>query len=192
VDGTRVHAEEGPVIPGNFDASSSGEDSMSDGQNGNRNNGGLQNGQGADYDDKQLESMTYQNLKDETWESETHGKASTVPLELHDPSLPLSERFQNCVKLDSEKEETQDIQVEFFAKLPTREWEEAGDLFIERFADIMTKLKEARQTKRKIAMDFEKLIDDREAAIRERSEKIDKDLADMRKGGEGVIRGKLI
>lgn len=195
VDGAKVHAEggqEGPVVTGNFDASSSGEDSMSDGQNGNRNNVGLQNGQGADYDDKQLESMTYKRLKDETWESETHGKASTVPLELHDPALSLSERFQNCVNLDSEKEETQDIQVEFFAKLPNKEWEEAGDLFIERFADIMMKLKEARQTKRKIATDFEKLIDDREAAIREGSEKLDKALADMRKGGEGIIRGKLI
>ena len=183
---------EGPVGPGSFDASSSGEESTSDAQNDNHNIGGVQNGQASDYDDKQLESMTYRALKDETWESEKHGKAAALLQDLQDPALPLSERFQNCVKLDGDKEETQDMQVEFFAKMPTKEWEEAGDLFIERFAEIMSKLKEARQAKRKIASDFEKSIEEREAAIREKSEKLDQDLADMRKGGEGVIRGKVI
>lgn len=187
MDGVTTDEEERPVKPGNFDVSSSGEESTSDIINGRQNTDRV-----SDYDDQQLEGMTYQNLKDETWESEKYNKASALPQELQDPEFTLEERFQNCVKLDSDKEETQEIQVEFFAKLSTTEWEEAGDLFVGRFVEIMTKLKEARQSKRKIATDFEKLIEEREAAIREKSEKLDKDFAEMRKGGEGVIRGKAI
>jgi hypothetical protein len=180
------------VRPGNFDASSSGEESTSDVPNGGSNAGGLQNDRSFDYSDQQLERMTYKELKDDTWESEKHGRVSNLLQDLQDPARPLRERFENCIQLDGDKEGTQDTQVEFFAKMSTTEWEDAGDLFIERFTNIMTKLKEARQAKRKIATDFEKLIEEREAAIREKSEKLDHDLAEMRKGGEGVIRGKVI
>lgn len=186
-NGVKTDEEEQPVKPGNFDVSSSGEESSSDSQNERQ-----QKDQALDYDDQQLENMTYQKLKDETWESEKHGRTPALPQELKDPEISLEKRFQNCVKLDGDKEETQEIQVEFFAKLSTAEWEEAGDLFVGRFAEIMTKLKEARQAKRKIATDFEKKIEQREAAIREKSEKLDSDFAEMRKGGEGVIRGKVI
>jgi hypothetical protein len=179
------------VRPGNFDASSSGEESTSDVPNGGSNAGGLQNDRSFDYSDQQLERMTYKELKDDTWESEKRGRVSNLQ-DLQDPARPLHERFENCIQLDGDKEGTQDTQVEFFAKMSTTEWEDAGDLFIERFTAIMTKLKEARQAKRKIATDFEKLIEEREAAIREKSEKLDNDLAEMRKGGEGVIRGKVI
>lgn len=187
--GKQERVQDGAAGPGNFDASSSGEDSTSDSQNGDIG-AGMQNIQSADYDDQQLNSMTYQTLKDETWEVEKHGRTSALPQELQDSAIPLSQRFKSCVDLDGEKEETQGIQVEFFAKMSTTEWEETGDFFIERFAEILTKLKEARRAKRKTATDFEKLVEERETAIREKFEKLDKDLADMRKGGEGVIRGK--
>ncbi|KIN08215.1 hypothetical protein OIDMADRAFT_86937, partial [Oidiodendron maius Zn] len=141
----------------------------------------------ADYDDQQLNSMTYQALKDESWEVEKHGRTSALLQELQDSAIPLGQRLKTCVDLDGDKEETQGIQVEFFAKMSTTEWEETGDFFIERFAEILTKLKEARRAKRKTATDFEKLVEERETAIREKFEKLDKDLADMRKGGEGVI-----
>ena len=190
--GKQERGQDDTVIPDNFDASSSGEDSASDTQNDGHSARKPQNIQNSDYDDQQLDSMTYQALKDETWESEKHGRVSTLPQELQDPAIPLSQRFKTCVNLDGDKEETQDIQVEFFAKMSSTEWEETGDLFIGCFAEIMTKLKQARQAKRKIATDFEKLIGERETAIREKSEKLDKDLADMRKGGEGIIRGKVI
>lgn len=174
-----------------FDASSSGEDSTSDSQNDQYGTEG-QKRHHSDYDDQQLESMTYKDLKDETWESENHGRASNLPKELQDPAIPLSDRFENCVKLDLDKVETQEMQVEFFGKMSTSEWEEAGDLFIGRFAEIIRKLKDARQAKRKIATDFEKLIEEREKVIRGKAESLDKDFDDMRKGGQGVIRGKIV
>jgi hypothetical protein len=184
--GHQERGQNGAAVPGNFDASSSAEES-SDIQNG-------RNGVGEtltlDYDDQQLEGMTYKDLKDETWESEKHGRNANLPQELQDPAIPLSDRFQTCVSLDPEK--AQEVQVEFFASMSSVEWEETGDLFIGRFADIITKLKDARQAKRKVAMDFERLIEEREALIRGKSEGLDGDFAEMRKGGEGVIRGKLI
>jgi hypothetical protein len=182
----------GTVGAGNFDASSSGEDSTSDIQNGRLDIGESRKRQNSDYADPELEGMNYKDLKDETWESENHGRASNLPEELQDRTIPLSDRFQSCVNLELDKDETQEIQVEFFAKMCSAEWEEVGDLFIGRFAEIMTKLKDARQAKRKIATHFEKLIEDREAVIRGKSESLDKDFEEMRKSGEGVIRGKII
>jgi hypothetical protein len=192
VRGKQERGKDGIVRPSNFDASSSGEDSASDMPNGGNSAGGLLNIQNSDYNDQQLDGMTYQVLKDETWESEKHGRTSTLPQELQDPAIPLGKRFNRCLNLDGNQKETQDMHIEFFAKMSTTEWEETGDLFIERFAEIMKGLKEARQAKRNIATNFEKSIEQREAAIRQKSEKLDKDLADMRKGGEGVIRGKAI
>jgi hypothetical protein len=182
----------GTVGAGNFDASSSGEDSTSDIQNGRLDIGESRTRQNLDYTDHELEGMNYKDLKDETWEPEKHARASNLPEKLQDRTIPLSDRFQSCVNLDLDKVETQEIQVEFFANMSSAEWEEAGDLFIGRFADIMTKLKDARQVKRKIATHFEKLIEEREAVIRGKSENLDMDFEEMRKGGEGVIRGKII
>lgn len=186
-DRASSHQERGQIaaaVPSNFDTSSSGEES-SDIQNGQY--GG---GRKPDYDDEQLEGMTYKDLKDETWESEKHGRDTNLSKELQDTAIPLSDRFQTCVSLNSQ--EAHDVQVEFFASMSSAEWEEAGDLFIGRFAEIITKLKNARQAKRKVAMDFEKLIEEREALIRAKSESLDADFAEMKRGGEGVIRGKLI
>jgi hypothetical protein len=140
-----------------------------------------------DFEDQELEGMTYKDLKDQTWDVEKYDNNSRLPQELRDSAIPLSDRFQSCLEIDEPE-----AQLQFFATMPIAEWEEAGDLFIEKFAEIITKLKEARREKRKIATKFEEEVEAREAAIRAKSASLDQDLTEMRKGGEGVLKGKMV
>jgi hypothetical protein len=142
--------------------------------------------QHPDFDDQQLEAMSYKDLKDQAWEVENHDSNSTLPQELQDRAISLSDRFQRCLEAKPEQ------QLEFFATMSIVEWEESGDLFVGKFGDIMTKLREARQEKRKLVAKFETEVEEREAAIRGQSASLDKKLKEMRKGGEGVLQGKVI
>lgn len=139
-----------------------------------------------DYDDQQLVTLNYQDLKGQTWENDPHAKSAALSRREGDPALSLEDRLKTCVdKMEPE------AQFAFFQHLSMAEWEETGEILIERFGDIMKNMRLARQKRRAMVSDFEKKIEQREFLVRGKSAILDKKFKDMKKGGEGVLRGKL-
>jgi hypothetical protein len=151
----------------------------------------------ADYTDDELKVMSYQDLNKESWETRTRGKKREAVAEIPD----FETKFWDTVKLDCKDIPDEQVhakqceidakQEEFFRSLSTKQWEEAGDLFVGRMGEILIELKKARQEKRRIAEKFEAEIEEKEAAIRGKFDNIEEKLNQMRQGGEGVLKGKV-
>lgn len=138
----------------------------------------------ADYDNEQLKGMKYSDLKSEDWDTIPNSNIFTLPPQLQ--GKPLGDQITYYAGRSTEELAL------FYEHLSTREWEEAGDWLVEKFADLLKQLKEKRQEKRKITEGFEAEIEAREKAVRGKSDLLDKKLKDMRASGEGVLRGKIV
>ncbi|TFB03768.1 hypothetical protein CCMA1212_004317 [Trichoderma ghanense] len=135
-----------------------------------------------DYDDMALSTMSYTELQNEPFDFDpskapTHvgsggaaGSADTLTAKL--------EQYQH----QSEKE-----QRALFRSMNVDDWEEAGDWFADQFHEIMHKLREARRNKRRTIQEFENEAADREAAVRLRTEAIERKLAKMKQDGQRVV-----
>jgi hypothetical protein len=136
----------------------------------------------ADYDDKVLSSMSWADLQKEPFDHDpaqaahTHGQAG-------------SETDQLTKNLERLKSETDEDQRAFFCRASMEDWEKSGDWFVDQFADLMKKLRDARREKREMVGGFEKEAAQREEAVRQRSEAIDRKLAKMRQDGRRVVGG---
>ena len=139
-----------------------------------------------DYDDEKLKSMTYKDLKKETWDPKISSQKRANPAGTQNSEFS----FEDCIEY-TVKHESAENQVQFFEDMPMTEFEDAGDFFIDKFVDLMQKIKEARKKKRELVTAFETEIEIREKAVRGKSETFDKKFKDMRAGGEGVLRGKV-
>ncbi|APA05504.1 hypothetical protein SS1G_09945 [Sclerotinia sclerotiorum 1980 UF-70] len=150
-----------------------------------------------DYDDATLKNMDYSLLRDESFEAPS--AASEQPSE---PDLSLSDRTLNeRVSYHVEQYRTADpkeldkqrvAMAEFFGNLSKDEWEEAGDWFLERFADTLKSLKDARKEKRDVVAKFEREIERREGEVKGSLQAYNEDMERMKKGAKGVIEGKMI
>ncbi|KAJ8071630.1 hypothetical protein OCU04_001950 [Sclerotinia nivalis] len=162
-------------------------------QNGNFNLASIQ----LDYDDAALRNMDYSQLRDESFEAPS--AASEQPSE---PDMSLSDRTLNeRVSYHVEQYQAADQQeldkqrvamAEFFGNLSKDEWEEAGDWFLERFADTLKALKEARKEKRDVVAKFEREIEKREGEVKGSLQAYNEDMERMKKGAKGVIEGKML
>ena len=130
--------------------------------------------------------MAYKDLKKETWDPKTFILKRANPAGTQNPEFSL----EDCIEYTVQHESAEN-QVQFFQDMSMEEFEEAGDFFIDKFADLMKKIKEARKKKRELVTAFETEIETREKAVRGKSETFDKQFKDMRAGGEGVLRGKV-
>jgi hypothetical protein len=139
----------------------------------------------ADYDDSELAKMSYEDLAKETWETEQQSRQLATSSGQGNATEPLKDRFELYLR------EGEDSQFEYFMQLPIEEWEQTGDLFLERFAGLMKKMRVARQQKRTLVSTYEKTIEERERLVRGKSGNLDNKLQDMRKGGEGVLKGRV-
>ncbi|KAG5922769.1 hypothetical protein E4U42_005338 [Claviceps africana] len=138
--------------------------------------------QSLDYDDKVLSSMTYQDLQEEPFD--------VVPqlagmLNGHD-----SAASKLVTRLEQFQQQGEREQLQFFSHMSIEEWENAGDWFVEQFADIMGRLRQARRNKRQMVAAFEKEASEREEAIRSRTDAIDKKLFKMKQDGQRVVGDK--
>ena len=136
-----------------------------------------------DYDDQQLISFKYQDLKSQTWEKDPHAKSAASAQKGKDHAS-LEDRLKACVDMTDQL-----AQYEFFQQLSMTEWEESGEILIDRFGAIMKNMRLARQIRRTLVSDFEEKIEQREALVRGKSAILDKKFKDMKKGGEGVLSG---
>lgn len=138
------------------------------------------------FDDEKLQNMAYSDLKEETWDSIASSQKRANPAGTQHSDFTL----EDCIKYMVE-DETADVQVRFFEEMSMAEYEESGDFFIDKFANLMKQIKDARKKKRGLVTAFEKEIEEREKAIRGKCESLDRQFNDMKAGGENVLRGKV-
>lgn len=134
----------------------------------------------VDYDSPNLFDMTYDALKTEDFDTVPRGKPQVLSDDM--VQKPLPERLAHVQKsLDAGD------QTKFFRSLPTREWEEAGDWFLDQFSNIMQRMRGARQEKRKLARDFEDEVEKRYRHVAKRQQLVKDALDAMKKHGQGLI-----
>lgn len=140
-----------------------------------------------DYEDKELKQMKYSDLEKEGWDMIPKSEPYKLPPHLQSRKATLTEKIKHHLPADLAQERD-----DFYAGLSTEEWEQAGDLFIEKFAELMKKLKEKKKEKRQLASRFEDEIKSREKAVRDQTGKIDDLLDGMAVTGQSLIKPKKV
>lgn len=134
-----------------------------------------------DYEKKILYEMPYSELANEPFEKKPLSqRPSTVTVKGKTPG----EKLEKAMGLAPE------AQAEFLSNLSLKDWEEAGEWFVSKFGDNMKTFVDLRRERRAAAERFEKRLGQRDTAVQRSVERLKNDMANMRKGGEGILRGK--
>lgn len=133
-----------------------------------------------DYDLPALFDMSYDQLRNEDFDHDPRGTNRVVSDDMQ--SRDLTERLVYAQKNFNSGDQDQ-----FFRALPTREWEDAGDWFLDQFSKIIGRAKEARQNKRKIAREFEDKVEERYRHVAKRQRNVEAALDEMKEKGQGLI-----
>ncbi|KAK7928010.1 hypothetical protein PG985_005008 [Apiospora marii] len=132
-----------------------------------------------DYDDGALAAMQYDDLKNEDFDHDPAQAESRSILLPRQGTLP--DKLQHYLNKDQEAQAT------FFTSMPVGDWDDAGDWFLEKFGGVMNRLKEARQAKRQMMEDFENEVAEREDAVRNKMDGIDRTLVDLKSEGAKLM-----
>ncbi|KAI0132249.1 extracellular mutant protein 11-domain-containing protein [Xylariales sp. AK1849] len=135
-----------------------------------------------DYDDGALAAMKYSELKKQNFDydpAQAESQSAQRP-----PQGTLPEKLNHFLDKD------QDAQATFFMGMPVRDWDDSGDWFLERFGDIMHRLKDARRAKRDLVDGFETEIAEREEAVRRKIHGIGQTLENLKSEGQVLMEGK--
>lgn len=133
-----------------------------------------------DYDLPVLYQMSYKNLNDESFDHPPRGSPQILSDEMN--RKPLGDRL-SCVF----EKHGPAAQAKFFESLPLEEWEEAGSWFTGLFGTILQRTTEARQTKRKLAREFEAEIEKRYRHVEKRQQHMEDALSAMQRQGENLV-----
>ncbi|KAH7120956.1 extracellular mutant protein 11-domain-containing protein [Dendryphion nanum] len=133
-----------------------------------------------DYEDKELFGMSYEQLKNEDFDTDPRAEEPRLTEKMR--QKPLEERLQHV-----QKNIDPNHHAEFFTTLPTKEWEDAGDWFLDRFSDIIKRAKDARQHKRKLAQDFEDEVEKRHIHVSKKRHIVETALGGMKSKGQDLI-----
>lgn len=131
-----------------------------------------------DYDDRMLNSMSFATLVEEPFDLDP-AKATAQSSQDASATLPL--------KLEQYRQQGDREQRLMFGAMTLDDWEASGEWFVDQFADIMRRLRDARRSKRFMVQGFEDEAARREEAVRLRSETIDRKLVRMRQDGQRVV-----
>lgn len=134
-----------------------------------------------DHELHALLQMDYQDVRDQDFDAGPNDDESSLP------SIEATESLID--KLAAAAADDANGQTAFFASLPIDQWEEAGEWFLDQFAEIVGKLKSARQEKRKAAHQFEDEIERRHDAIGKKRKLTEAALEDMKINGSKVLQG---
>ncbi|PSS02332.1 extracellular mutant protein 11-domain-containing protein [Coniella lustricola] len=138
----------------------------------------------ADYDDAALQKMSFVELQKEPFDHDPTKQLAKSPTK--PPADNLGERLEFYTAQDEE------AQGQFFQQMSLRDWEDSGDWFLGRFADIVQQMREARQDKRKMVEQYEKEVSNREEAVRRKKESIERKLSKLKHDGTAMMEGKGI
>ncbi len=161
-------------------------DSLSNGVHGSPRNG-RKRSRDLDYSMHQLADISYQKLKDESFDHIPEASLNFSHQDLPDATLTLSDRL-NEVYTDKTKQDKTTRARGFFASLTIDQYEECGDLLLDSFKTVMDRLKQARQQKRKAAKAMEEQIARREEWVRRKRGVIEQDLGRLKTSGSVVVK----
>ncbi|KAM3419928.1 hypothetical protein BST61_g3248 [Cercospora zeina] len=133
-----------------------------------------------DYNPEDLYKMSYAQLKAESFDTDPRKK---IELPLDWQAKTLQEKLQMVMPFDGK------TQAHFLEALNIDEWEEAGDWFLDRFGEVVRRLKESRRHKRKVASAFEEQIEQRSQAVSKKQKMTQGALDEMRESGGKVLQG---
>ena len=169
---------------------SSPDDSPTDSMNSVNDAGhgkGRKRSRDLDYSIHQLSDMDYQKLKEESFDYIPNASNTISQRDLPDPNLPLSDRLHKVFNDKSQKDKVVRARG-FFTSLSIEQYEECGDLLLESFQNVMGKLKEARQQKRKAAQAMEEQIAKREEWVRKKRGVCELELVRLKSAGAAVVK----
>ncbi|KAG8166988.1 hypothetical protein KVR01_002677 [Diaporthe batatas] len=135
----------------------------------------------SDYDEEALRKMNFAELRNEPFDHDPARQVITSPAK--PPADNLDDRLEFCRSKD------EGAQAQLFTQMSVREWDESGDWFLERFSSVVTRMKEARQAKRKIVEQYEKEVSEREEEVRRSKEAIDRKLSKLKHDGSAMLKG---
>jgi len=135
-----------------------------------------------DYNDAELNAMSYAELQKQDFDYDPQAAA------MQHTSVPAGNSLED--KLTYYKEQDSTEQTKFFTQMSIGEWEDAGDWFLDQFSSVVQKLKTARKEKREIVTQFEKEINAREEAVRNKMEGIGRTLKELKQEGQSMMSGK--
>lgn len=133
-----------------------------------------------DYDRKDLFEMDYDDLK--TQDFDENPRASPPVLSDEVSTRPLVDRLEYVHEHLDEPS-----QAKFFTELKLAEWEEAGDWFLDRFQDIITRTRNARREKRKLAAEIEREVEQRHRHVAKKRRQVDEALGEMGQHGNTLL-----
>lgn len=134
-----------------------------------------------DYNPPGLFDMSYLDLKGQSFDIDPSGTSPKLSAIQQDDTL--ESKIEQVAAIQPED------QVDFFSSLPIDEWEQAGEWFLGQFSGIVSRLKDARQEKRKAAKQFEDEIEKRYNEISKKRKQTEDSLGEMKKSGGQVLQG---
>jgi hypothetical protein len=133
----------------------------------------------VDYGESQLKNMAYSELQDESFDHmPQHLRIDANELQTGD----LVSRIETAQNLGAEQQEL------LFNSLNIKEWEEAGEWFVEQFGQLMKKIVETRKAKRRVAEEIEKEIADRNTTVESMDKKTKDVLSEMKEQGREILQ----
>lgn len=133
-----------------------------------------------DYDTEAIEKMQYSELHNQDFDDNPVKEASVLSEE--DNAKPLERRLEVVQTMP------EDNQRAFLSSLDLDDWEQAGDWFLERFGDVMKKMKDARKERRELAKGYEEEISKRHETVEGKKRSLENAMGEMSKNGAGVLR----
>ena len=149
----------------------------------------LKRSRDIDYSPDELSSMPFSQLQDEPFHHDP--KATEPPLPPEIAEAPLPKKLDYLLALKDDNNTKDHHRALFFSSLSIEQYEDCGDLIVQKFANIVSKFKDARQQRRKVAREFEAEVAKREERVRWKMCAVEKDMGRLRRGGEEVVRGRL-
>ncbi|KAF2714215.1 hypothetical protein K504DRAFT_462641 [Pleomassaria siparia CBS 279.74] len=133
-----------------------------------------------DYDRPGLFDMDFNQLKNEDFDTDPRPDNPVLSEDMLDK--PLADRLVFVNQSFNAEDKGK-----FFSSLPTREWEDAGDWFLDQFSSIINRTKLARQQKRKLAEGFEAEVEQRYDEVSKKQRLLESAKGKMKTQGQGLM-----
>lgn len=140
-----------------------------------------------DYTPTELSGMTYKLLSSESFDHIPKPNTASLPTKFTEATV--TDKVQKAYDLKDD-DARRSYREAIFSHLTIEQYEEAGDILLERFCEVAGRYKEARRSKRNVAKELEIEVAQREQLVRGKTVAIDGDFIGLRQAGQKVVQGK--
>ncbi|KAI9799510.1 MAG: hypothetical protein M1833_004032 [Piccolia ochrophora] len=127
-----------------------------------------------------LSTIPYSTLAAQSLDHQPHDPSPVLPTKHRDQPLP--QQLVHLQKLSA------DQQSAFFATATAAQWEECGEWFVGRFAELVKRIGEARRRKREAIARFEDAMKERDEQVLARKDETERVLGELKNGGARLLR----